>query len=169
MRRWMIGLLGVWACSEPHASAKVAETPTLTAVAPAPRVSLGEQLAKELAARPSRAVRPAQLSEELQKQGVQFSRQRQVLASPIDASYCETAVTSLGLGISLCEFADGDAAERGLAKSQVTFDSMVPGRTLITHGNTLLTLTQPSGPAAERQLELARASFAALEPVPLTR
>jgi hypothetical protein len=168
MKSWTFAVLGLLACTEtPKAQPKRVALPV--AQVQVPRVSLGQQLANELAARPAEAVRPEQLAGSLRQRGVEFARQRQVLASPIDAAYCETGVTTLGLGISLCEFADGDAAERGLAKSQVTFDSMVPGRTLITHKNALLTLTQPASAEAARQLELARATFAALDPVPLTR
>jgi hypothetical protein len=123
-----------------------------------PRVPLGEQLAREAAARPARAVRAEQLVAALAQRGVQVARPHQVLASPVDARYCELMTTAGGLAISLCEYGDAAAAQRGRAQSQATFDALLPGRTLDTRFNTLLTLT----PAADR--ELVRQTFAELEP-----
>jgi hypothetical protein len=156
-------LMLVVACSDAKAVAP-ATKPVVASESAVSRVPLGERLALEAASRPQRAVRPAQLLEALERAGVVFTRKRQVLASPVEASYCETALTGRGLALALCEFADAAAAQRGLARSHDSFDAMIPGRTLDTRFNTLLTVTQPSDADAERERELARTTFAELRP-----
>jgi hypothetical protein len=49
--------------------------------------------------------------------------------------------------VAICEFADDDAAARGLDYSHTTFDRLVPGRRLARTRNLTLTLT-PSQPGA---------------------
>jgi hypothetical protein len=161
MKCYLAMIVVAAACSEaPAQLAPVAAKPLEAAVVS--RVPLGERLALEAASRPAKAVRVEQLEAALAKRGVTLTRKRQVLASPIEASYCELATTDTGLALSLCEFGDSDAAERGLARSRTTFDAMMPGRTLDTQANTLLTVTQPASPEAERQRQLARTTFASL-------
>ncbi len=140
-------------CSEAHAvTPKKLEQ---AEVAVPPRLPLNERLAQEAASRPAHTVRPEQLIEALGKQ-VTVTRHRQVLASPVEAAYCESLSTAKGLAFSLCEYGDADAAERGLARSKTAFDALIPDRTLDTHMNTLLTVM----PGEER--ELVRRSFASL-------
>jgi hypothetical protein len=163
MKRWIATLALVIGCSEARAAA-VAELAEPAAPSPVSGLPLAQRLANEASARPERAVRPAQLLEALQQQGITITRKQQVLASPVEASYCELALTDTGLALSLCEFSDADAAERGLARSMTSFDAMIPGRTLDTRANALLTVTKPASPDAERQRELARSTFAGLQP-----
>ncbi|HEX5656203.1 MAG TPA: hypothetical protein VFX59_03370 [Polyangiales bacterium] len=146
-------LLLIAGCSEAHAVApKKAKLP------------LGEQLVREASARPKRAVRPEQLIEALAAKGVTIARHRQVLASPVEASYCEALTTAQGLGLALCEYADADAAANGRAQSKRAFDRLIPGRALDTNANSLLTVTAAGNDEGERQRELARRTFAALQP-----
>jgi hypothetical protein len=154
MMRWSAMFVFVLACSD---------APQLKPIEHS-RVPLGQRLANEAAARPAQAVRPQQLIDALQQQGVVIARSKQVLASPIEASYCELAATERGLALSICEFGDEELAARGRAKSRDTFDAMIPGRTLDLRGNALLTITRPASPEAERESELARTTFAALPP-----
>ncbi|HEY6878761.1 MAG TPA: hypothetical protein VI299_12115 [Polyangiales bacterium] len=164
MTRWIVTSMLLAACSgEVRAAAPVRVEPVQAKPADT-RIPLGERLSREAASRPVRAVRMEQLADALKGRGVVISRERQVLASVLDASYCETATTSRGLALSLCEFADADAAERGLARSLTTFEPLIPGRALDTRFNALLTVTQATDDEAARERELVRKTFAALSP-----
>jgi hypothetical protein len=147
---WILLLLLVAGCSEAHAVAPPKKEPR--------KMPLGEQLAQEAASRPERAIRPQQLIDALAQQGVTIVRHRQVLASPVEASYCETMSSEQGLALSLCEYPDQAAAERGRATSKRAFDELVPGRALDTRFNSLLTVT------SERDRARARQIFAHLQP-----
>lgn len=154
------------------ASAASSARPEELAALPAPdpklaRMALSDRLALEADARPSSAVRPEQLERALRERGVTFARKRQVLASTLGAAYCELSVSSEGLGVSLCEFADAESAARGSAQSHRLFDARIPGRTLATHDGTLLTLTEPQDERAASQAALILAVFNAATPTPL--
>ncbi|MDB4990944.1 MAG: hypothetical protein JWN04_6122 [Myxococcaceae bacterium] len=174
LRLWVLAL-GLFACREAPIETK--PTPTLTVVKadealaalPAPdpaiaRMPLSDRLALEASLRPAEAVRTEQLERALRPHGVSLMRQRQVLASTLGASYCELTVSEAGLGVALCEFVDAASATAGGARSRALFDSMVPGRTLVTRANTLLTVTHPESDAARREAELILTTFDALSP-----
>lgn len=164
MTRWIAASMLLAACGgDAHAAAPKRAEPVQAQPA-AVRLSLAERLAREAAARPQRAVRMEQLTSALAERGVVVSRRRQVLASTLAASYCETALTARGLTLALCEFTDADAAERGLARSLTTFEALIPGRALDTRFNALLTVTKPADDEAARERELVRATFAVLPP-----
>jgi hypothetical protein len=146
---WFLVLFLIAGCTEAHAVAPKKNEPKLP---------LNERLTVEAATRPERAIRPQQLIDGLAQQGVAISRHRQVLAGPIEASYCEAMSSEQGLALSLCEFRDHDAAQRGLAKSKRDFDRLLPGRTLDARFNSVLTVT------SEHQRELARKVFVQLQP-----
>jgi hypothetical protein len=146
---WFLLLFLIAGCTEAHAVAPKKDEPKLP---------LPERLAVEAATRPTRAIQPQQLIDALAQQGVAITRHRQVLASPIDASYCETMSSEQGLALSLCEYRDDDAAQRGMAKSKSAFDRLLPGRSLDARANSLLTVT------SDAQRELARKTFAQLQP-----
>lgn len=163
MKRLLL-LVCIAGCSEARAELErvVQGSPAQEAVVgQAPRLPLGERLALEAAARPEHAVRPAQLRAALAARGVVLTRQRQVLASPVGAAYCE-ALSGEGLAFSLCEYPDVAAAARGLQRSRSAFDALIPGRTLVQRDNSLLTLTAPADAAGERQRQLVRETFATL-------
>ncbi|MDB4977006.1 MAG: hypothetical protein JWN48_5347, partial [Myxococcaceae bacterium] len=128
------------------------------------RLPLQERLAMEASSRPALAVHPEQLRTALTERGVSITRKRQVMASALGASYCELSVSSEGLGVSLCEYPDAARASAGRDFSQQRFDALVSGRTLLTQGNTLLTVTHPESPAAEQQLALILSVFASQKP-----
>ncbi|MET0343566.1 MAG: hypothetical protein ABW252_21320 [Polyangiales bacterium] len=128
------------------------------------QLPLGERLAREAEARPARAVRAAQMIEALRARGVQAGAQKQVLASPVAAAYCEVTRSPAGLGLSVCEYPDAASLDRGVARSHALFDRLLPGRTLLARENTLLTITRAESEPAARELALARAAFAALAP-----
>jgi len=142
-----------------------------TQTAPAPllsRVPLGARLADEAASRPGRALRAEQLFAALERRGVLLSQKRQVLASTVGARYCELAVSDSGLGVSVCEYADDQAARAGSDASHQRFDAIVPGRTLLTRAGSVLTLTPPQNERARREANAITDTFAALSPVART-
>lgn len=145
--------------SEPALTAAIA--PRL-APAPRSRVPLRQQLAQGAARRPPMAIRGEALRAQAAASGVEIVRARQVLAQPLGARYCTLLQTAHGLGATVCEYADGAAARAGAQTSRARFDALIPGRTLSTNGSSLLTLSAPATPAAEREAELLRAAFAAL-------
>jgi hypothetical protein len=125
-------------------------------------IPLSERLSREAAARPEHALSTAALIDALAARGVHVAEPRQVLASPIGALYCEAAVSGRGLALSVCAFTDAAAVAAGRARSHALFDRIVPGRTLVARGNTLLTLAPSRDATAEA--EVARELFAALIP-----
>lgn len=140
---------------------------TASTGAPAPalsRVPLGRRLTLEASDRPRSGVRPAQLFAALQRQGILLSRQRQVLASTVGARYCELAVSDGGLGVTLCEYTDQDAARAGSESSHRLFDAIVPGRTLISHAGSVLTLTHAESERARRESRAIVDTFQRLAP-----
>jgi hypothetical protein len=172
----LLGSLWASACSQapasapaaPKASPKPEVALTASALTPDPKLSrlpLGTRLVVEAEARPARAVRPEQLFAAMQRQGILLSRKRQVLASTVGALYCELAVSDTGLGVSFCEYADDAAARAGAESSHRLFDAIVPGRTLISHGGSVLTLTHAQGPRAERAAHAIADTFSSLSPV----
>jgi len=172
-------LLGSWlvaACNQAPASAPVPTKKaarghevalTTSAAAPDPklsRVPLGSRLTMEADARPALAVRPEQLFAGLQRQGILLSRKRQVLASTVGARYCELAVSDAGLGVALCEYTDDAAASAGSETSHRLFDAIVPGRTLLSHGGSVLTLTHAENERAARESHAIASTFKSLTP-----
>ena len=162
--------------AEERASDKAgpAQTAHVDELAPLPapdpklaRVALSDRLALEADARPASAVRPEQLARTLRARGVTFARKRQVLASTLGAAYCELLVSSEGLGVSVCEYADAATAARGSAESHRLFDARIPGRTLASHDGTLLTLTEPQDARAADQAALILSVFNSEAPTPL--
>jgi hypothetical protein len=132
------------------------------------RMALAERLASEAQARPARAVRASELVRALASRGIPLAPPHQVLASPIDASYCQSSSAPSGLVLALCEFQDPASARRGAQRSHALFDALVPKRVLIEHENTLLTLAGAETVEAHREAELARSAFLALAPTPLS-
>jgi hypothetical protein len=163
--------LGVVACTEAPTpqptQAAPTKLPALTVDPALARLPLGERLQHEASERPVQAIHPEQLESALATQGVVITRSRQVLASPLGASYCEMSVTETGLGLSVCEFVDAASATTGQERSRQLFDALVPGRTLRTQGSTLLTVTRPESEPAARQAELILSVFAAQRPTAL--
>jgi hypothetical protein len=155
----------------PRPAPKPAQDLVATPRAPAPplsRVPLRTRLADEAASRPASALRAEQLFLALERRGLLLSRKRQVLASTVGARYCELAVSDAGLGVSLCEYGDDAAARAGSEASHRLFDPIVPGRTLLTHAGSLLTLTSAESERARREASTIANTFAALTPVPRT-
>jgi hypothetical protein len=142
--------------------------PSLATPASAPRRaagrSLAERLADETAARPAAiAVRAERAVAALSRAGLAAAPPQQVLAETVGASFCLASRTGSGLGISVCEFADADAAERGVGYSRRAFDRLVPHRRLERNGSTVLTISR-SAAAPELDADAARAAavFASL-------
>jgi hypothetical protein len=122
-------------------------------------LSLPERLAFESSQHPDAVQLVERALESFEQGGVKLTRKRQVLARMLDAQYCQGAVSSAGVGLSLCVFADAEGARRGSDSSHAHFDRLIPGRTLVVHARTLLTLTQPANNAARSELEVIQKRF----------
>jgi hypothetical protein len=148
---------------KPPALERMAIAAAVPEAQPAPqpaRIPLAQRLAREAAARPPDALRTEVLIEALAMRGINVAPPRQVLASPVGALYCEAAASARGLALSLCAYADAAELASGRARSHALFDRLIPGRTLIGHGKTLLTLAPT--PAAAQEAAIADQLFAEL-------
>jgi hypothetical protein len=114
---------------------------------------LAERLAREGSEHPEARQAVERTLKEFERAGIPLVRTRQALARPLAARYCATALTAAGLGLSLCAFADGAAAELGRARSRQSFDALIPGRTLHVRASSLLTVTQPASEAARGEAD----------------
>ena len=114
------------------------------------RLPLADRLVREAATRPAIPLSTERVQQALAKQGVALQRWKQVLASPVGARFCMAGLTAAGLAVSICEYPDANAAARGAATSHARFDQLIPNRSLVRNGATLLTLTHPSSPDRER-------------------
>ena len=144
-------LLVACAADQPNATQPKA-APRAPASAPAPEtpepLPLAERLRREGSEHPEARERVERELAQLGQAGVVLTRRRQVLALPLAAQYCATALTGSGLGLSLCAFADGAQAARGRERSRRGFDALIPGRSLLLNENVLLTHTQPASEVA---------------------
>jgi hypothetical protein len=142
----LVCLLAIAGCNS-HPTAPPA-TPT-SAPAPTSTLSLFERLAAEQSSRsPTTAPRAESVHAALAARGLVVERWKQVLASPVGARYCMAGSTDLGVGVAVCEYERPDAARAGRDRSRAVFDRLIPGRELLVHGTTLLTLTRPGADAS---------------------
>jgi hypothetical protein len=114
---------------------------------------LAERLVREATQYPQARADVEQRLEAFRAVGVELTRTRQVLARLVGAQYCATALTAAGLALSVCAFESGEQAREGERRSRASFDALIPGRTLLVAGTTLLTLTQPMDAAAQHEAE----------------
>jgi hypothetical protein len=127
------------------------------------RLPLAERLQREAERHPAARAHADALFERLARGDLELVRTRQVLAAPLGADYCAAALSKRGVGLSVCEFADAERAERGLRRSRESFDRLIPGRTLLVNGATLFTLTRAPGIEAEAEHRRLAAAFAGTE------
>ncbi len=140
----------------PKANVRLAVAPLVLERDPLP---LAERLAREASEHPEARQEVERTLKDLEHAGIEVVRTRQALARPLAARYCATALTATGLGLSLCAFADGAAAELGRTRSHQSFDALIPGRTLLVRSSSLLTVTQPASDAARDEAERIRSRF----------
>ncbi len=167
-------LLSLVACRDgattaPQATPPVRPLPAAPAAQPRSHLSLAERLAREASSRPDGAIRVEDLTAALARRGVETVRTRQVSAAPVGAAYCATALTRHGLGLAVCEFDTARAAEEGRARSRQLFDRLMPDRTLLVSGSSLLTITRHDDPVLATEAGLATESFAALGAIAFTK
>lgn len=171
----LMSVLGVLGCRDGAAPSAPAPLPKVKLAArervavpeelppPQPsRIPLAERLAREAAVRPRDVLRTEALIDALAMRGVNVAPPRQVLASPVGALYCEAAVSERGLALSLCAYPDAGELVKGSARSRALFDRLIPGRTLIARGKTLLTLAPTPTPVAVQEAAIADQLFAQL-------
>jgi hypothetical protein len=101
--------------------------------------SLAARLACESTSRPEAAPSVADVYLALERAGMTRAHARQVLAAPIGARYCELAELGGAGHVSVCEFGEAEAAERGRAFSSARFGALMPGRVITRHEGTLVT------------------------------
>lgn len=148
------------ACEAPKHHAKTRST-TDTKVElkrPNSNLPLAQRLELEANSHPEGVRRVNELLEGLARESL-FVRTRQVLALPVGADYCSTAISSTGVGVSLCAFPDAESAKAGAARSRQLFDRLIPNRTLLVQESTLLTLSHGQDASAEREAERLAALF----------
>jgi hypothetical protein len=123
------------------------------------RTPLAQRLLKEASEHPQAVAEVDRRLDTFAAAGVQLTRTRQVLASPLRADYCKTGLSAAGLAFAVCAFGSEAEARDGLRRSRASFDALIPGRSLVVNGSTLLTVTRPAAPAAERELGLLHERF----------
>jgi hypothetical protein len=138
--------------------------PPVPASAPAasPRWSILERLGHEAASRPTTGLRAEAVAAALAGGGLPLIGWKQVLASPIGARFCMAGQTAAGSAVAVCEFGNDAEANAGLAYSHQTFDRLIPHRSLLQRGPTVLTVTRPSGPSRAGDADHVAQIFAAL-------
>jgi hypothetical protein len=141
-----------------------AEPPVPAGAQPAPgRLSIVERLGREAQTRPTAAVRVEAVADALAAHGLPLERWKQVLASPIGARFCMAGQTVAGCVVAVCEFGDEAEANAGLDYSHKTFDRLIPSRSLLRRGQTVLTVTRPAGaPVPAGQADYVAQIFSAL-------
>ena len=142
----------------PLATEPTASTAAVPA-APPDRTPLGQRLAREASDHPAAVADVDARLEAFASAGLRLSRTRQVLANPLRADYCKSALSEAGLALSVCSFASEADARDGLRRSRASFDALIPGRSLVVNRSTLLTITRPTHAVAERELELLQERF----------
>jgi hypothetical protein len=138
------------ACADraPAPVAAPAASPPLAAGTPAnfARASIMERLTREAQSRPATAPRAEAVEQALAAAGLPLSRWKQVLGSPIGARFCMAGQTVAGSVVAVCEFGSPAEASAGVAYSHRTFDALIPNRSLVQRGQTVLTVTRSTEP-----------------------
>jgi hypothetical protein len=127
------------------------------------RRSIIERLTQEAQNRPAVSPRPEAVAQALAAQGLPLERWKQVLGSPIGARFCMAGQTASGNVVAVCEFGNIAEAAAGVSYSHKTFDALIPNRSLVQRGQTVLTVTRPAGaPVAANDSDRVQQIFAAL-------
>jgi hypothetical protein len=171
-RIWLLTaslLGGISACAdrEPRAPAppRAPLAPPVPAGAPVDlgRRSILDRLTLEAQNRPAAAPKVEAVAQALATRGLPLQRWKQVLASPIGARYCMTGQTAAGTVVAVCEFGSAAEADAGMSYSHKTFDGLIPNRSLVQRGPTVVTITRPaSGPTASDEVDNVKQIFARL-------
>ena len=145
---WICGaLLCVSACQEK------AKAPETTGEKPAPARGadpaanlpvggdLMQQLVIEKASRKADAVKAETVIEALNKGGVPVDSVKQFMGRTVLALYCSGGATGHSTSVTVCEYADAEAAKAGLAHSEKQFGT-IPLRTLTQNKASVLTLVR---------------------------
>ncbi len=112
--------------------------------------------------RPGSIVTVEQVIAGIDAMGKKFSHQ-QVVALSVKARYCENGRTTVGLGMSICEFDDAEKAKAGRDRSIEVFKSFGK-RKFALNGATLVTLGEPATPEIAADQEKFLVMFAKLTP-----
>jgi hypothetical protein len=147
-----------------RASPASADPPVPAGTQPASgRLSIVDRLGREAQTRPTAPVRAEAVADALAARGLPLERWKQVLASPIGARFCMAGQTAAGCVVAVCEFGNEAEANAGLDYSHQTFDRLIPNRSLLRRGQTVLTVTRPPGaPVPAGQADHVAQIFSAL-------
>lgn len=166
-RIWLLTaslLAGIPACSDHKTPAPASATPPTPRGSPADlgRRSILERLTHEAQHRPDAAPKVEAVAQALATAGMPLERWKQVLASPIGARFCMNGQTTQGTVVAVCEFGSAAEASAGVSYSHKTFDALIPNRSLIQRGSTVVTITRPAVPTAIREVDHVSEIFARL-------
>ena len=169
MRRLLAPLLFPFFVAACHKDAPPPPPPAATpplAKEEAPKALAGDnvvtQLQIESTNRPKGIVTVEQVIEGIDAMGKKFSHQ-QVVALSLKARYCENGRTTIGLGMSICEFDDAEKAKAGRDRSIDVFKSFGK-RKFALNGATLVTLGEPATSEIAADQEKFLEMFAKLTP-----
>lgn len=116
----------------------------VAATSVAPQSLFGARFKEEKDSRPNASLPVERVFDALRAGGLELADVRQHLARPFEASYCVGAkiprkTEESTIGLSVCEYKDAVAAQRGIAASK-SFNGSFKHRETILHGTTTLTV-----------------------------
>jgi hypothetical protein len=141
----------------PAPAADVANAPSAAAAPdnPHPQFGLASLLADEAKHRPTGTVPVEAVLSAMEKAGIRLQESTQHPGSVWKAAFCKGAKTQEGVSLSICEYADEQAAKSGMEASRKAFAT--PGRSVYVNRKTTLTvLSNGRAQATEQAKQLAR-------------
>ncbi len=112
---------------------------------------------REAASRPTGTPRAEDVLAALAAAGIKVPATKQFLGATVGATYCFGGRAESGLGVSVCEYSDEDAAQKGRELSLTKFKDL-PNRTILVNKKTTLTLAAIAAPPAAGDPEVSKAS-----------
>lgn len=161
-------VLAMSACSRKQNSAapsSPSNAPSQASGTAAPSLAKGgtlpERLSRESNSRPVAALRAEDVFAAIVKNGVQMKQRTQYLGSPVGAAYCQSAMTTNDVSLTVCEFDSDPAAAKGQQTASTTI--AVPNREILVHHATTLAIIQsPKSEASSKAAAAAAAAFNSL-------
>lgn len=123
---------------------------------------LGQQLVAEAAARKPDALKSEAVVEAMTAAKIPVTNVKQFLGRTVLALYCSGGMTAHNTSVTVCEYADAEAAKVGLAHSEKQF-AAIPMRTLTQNKASVLTLVRATDtPETKAEADAAIAVFSKL-------
>jgi hypothetical protein len=135
------------------------DPPPATAAGPSPLQAPGKglsvaavaKLEEEARSRPPTTLKAESVLDALERAGFRLVRRNQYVGAVVGASFCMGGSTASGFGISVCEYADVAAAERGRTNSLQRYRS--PPREIYLNKKTTLTVIKPTRSPSEQDAD----------------